>query len=231
MDLLYVFDYDDTIVTSSKTPNEKKFVKVSNAIKNINGYPMIIFTAGLLSYAYNSNTYADRPIEFLERCGLTYSVNVFNPDVDICLFGPLKYSDISKYQSQNPNIKYVSIDEYNDNDFYQPNLKRKGVLYPLIETNRHKNLSILHRLLIDEIGCDKKINIVFVDDKKYHSLKSFGDATYENSDIFYFVIHPIKCADENISGLLDAAINNEIDKFYYKRMSSLKSRLSSRKSL
>lgn len=165
--LLYIFDYDDTLKSENgMCPNTNIFVELVNSVKRETELPMIILTSGFArnyDTIFSSDRRMMRPIDYIRDIGLKYTENIFEKDVDVCVF------------------------DINHSDHYL----QKEFGHPLIDNVGRKNLASLNFIIYLKYGFNT--NMILFDDLPIHSIDSKNTRIgmidpFSKSDVMYIKV-------------------------------------------
>lgn len=229
MDVVYLFDYDETLLfkdDSSSIPI-KEVTNLVKEYKRAYNVPFIVITAGSVNFDCDSTERVGkgfypkvqyiRPYElFRGMCGLDATINEFNPNADVCIFG--KYVAKNKYRLPlRNNVKYVD----QGHDLYVPSFQIGENYYRLLDENHSKKISILFHLLVEN---GLKPFLILVDDADHHDFSGLEDMvidTFETAPSMYHLTHPIKSDKDSIMRVMDLtnAIKNNMLNIYLSRLS------------
>lgn len=210
MTTVFVFDYDLTLCTHTKTPSVKSFRKLTNSIKEACGVPMIIFTAGSVnsidSTPSKKGEDVDRPYEFITNdCNLSCSINEFRTDVDVCCFG--QYMTETRGDSHVAKSQYIKA----GSNVYRPYTTVGKYSYEMLNTNCIKKMSTIYHTLL-KFGINGQI--VFIDDMHYHDFSGLEGMIvdpFESIESTYYQIYPLRTQMEATQRVTDMSKAIETD--------------------
>lgn len=159
--LIFVFDYDDTLVyhLDNNIFILPYLTNIFTLIKQKTGYPPIIFTAGsIISVTDLNNSKILRPYELctdiLSIKHNKIGIMEYNQNYDVCLFG-LCPSNLIRNKYSNNNIRYINQLYSTINDLFSSyntiNIKNLDFLKIIISNSINKNVSNIKILFFDDL--------------------------------------------------------------------------------
>lgn len=198
-----VFDYDYTIIANTKFPDKHVIIDFVETHKVHYDQPLIVFTAGVAGIhgelpdriMKSYGNIAPRPYElFSDICGYKTSINVYNPDADVCVFGLLASGSVIDISSG-----YEAISEH----IYTPLFSVGIYKYNLLDTYGSKKMSVLYHHIKRYKGDD--IELILIDDVKIHNFAGLENLvldSFETKEAYYYNVEPLKNTSKEVNSRL-----------------------------
>ena len=187
-----IFDYDRTLCSDSHTPSPLAFKGLVKSIRQNLGIPLVILTAGSINSIDpedRTNNVACRPKKLCQNSKLSYLLNDFNINADVCIYGQYMCAENDKdndYELNNND--YAKTSPYS----YRPIINIEDRVSYIVNPAGEKKLSVMYNIL-SEKGLDAEI--LFVDDMYHHDMSGLEGLVvdpFETVKSSYYLIDPLK---------------------------------------
>lgn len=212
MDIIYLFDYDETLLFKDDSKNipVKEITEMIKLYNETYKLPFVVITAGSVNYdcesierlskGHNHITKYIRPYElFKGKCGLEVEINNFSVGANVCVFGKYVARNGSRLTPQNKNIMYID----QGHELYIPAFLIGDNYYKLLDENHSKKISVIYHLL-RKSGINPFIALI--DDANHHDFSGLEDMVldpFETVGSMYYMVEPLQSDKKSINRILD----------------------------